>query len=98
VVPLALDRKSRMATGAELGELLRPGVAGDVIRCKAELMPGGRWLKITPVQPLAVGEYALVELLGQASWNADVWDFGIDPRAAENHNSFSPLTAASPAP
>lgn len=34
--------------------------------------------ELTPAQPLAPGEYALGELIGQ-KLNINVWDFGIDP-------------------
>ena len=42
---------------------------------RTEISPG--LFKLTPVQPLAVGEYALGELL-QEKLNLDLWDFGVD--------------------
>ena len=56
----------------------------DVIELREEPQPGGRWLKLTPEQPLEFGEYALVEVLSQQAVNLDVWDFGIHPDAPEN--------------
>ena len=62
----------------------------DVIEMKAEDLPGGHWMKLTPVQPLDPGEYALVEVLSSHELNQDVWDFGIHPDAAENTEAIHP--------
>jgi len=56
----------------------------DIIEMKAEVLPGGHWMKLTPLQPLDFGEYALIEILGANAVNLDVWDFGIHSDAPEN--------------
>jgi hypothetical protein len=62
----------------------------DVIEMKHELMPGGHWLKVTPVEPLAFGEYALIEVLDDRNVNLNVWSFGVHPTAVENVEAIRP--------
>ncbi len=62
----------------------------DVIEMREEPQPGGRWLKLTPEQPLEFGEYALVEVLSAQAVNVDVWDFGVHADAPENLEAIRP--------
>ncbi len=63
----------------------------DVIPTTAQVLPGNRWLKLTPKQPLTIGDYALMEVLGPGEVNLSVWDFRIDPQSPENKNAIMPL-------
>jgi hypothetical protein len=63
----------------------------DVIAAKSEVMPGKHWLKLTPSQPLTIGEYALVEILSASDINQTVWDFRVDPRLGDNPGSIGPI-------
>jgi hypothetical protein len=63
----------------------------DVIPMTAEVLPGKHWLKLTPKEPLKIGEYALVEILDSKDMNANVWDFQVNPRAGLNESALVPL-------
>lgn len=62
----------------------------DVIEVKAELLPGGKWVKLTPREKLEFGEYALVEVLSAQDVNLNVWDFGVHSAVKENVEAIRP--------
>lgn len=63
----------------------------DTIPTKVEMLPGKHWLKIVPQQSLAIGQYALVEILSPSDISESVWDFGVDPRLGDNPGSIGPI-------
>lgn len=58
----------------------------------------GGWFKVTPSEPLTLGEYALIEMAPNHAINLEVWDFGINPKAPANPNAWKPEEKASPQP
>jgi hypothetical protein len=63
----------------------------DTVPTKVEVLPGKHWLKLTPIQPLVIGEYALVEIISASEMNQSVWDFRVDPQLGENVGSIGPI-------
>src|SRR5262249_11841754 len=69
----------------------------SLIPTTAEQLTGG-WVKVTPKEPLAPGEYAIVEMLGKDGMNLYVWDFGVNPSAPANMLVRRPDASASAPP
>ncbi len=67
-----------------------------LVKTTATRVSGG-WLKLTPQESLAPGEYVVVEMAkqeetGKEGMNLYVWDFGVNPKAPANPNPWKPST------
>ncbi|MGC2819721.1 MAG: hypothetical protein WA198_08555 [Candidatus Sulfotelmatobacter sp.] len=51
---------------------------------------GTGWLKLTPTQDLAPGEYAVVEMKGDQGMNLFIWPFSVNPNGPANANPWTP--------
>ena len=85
----------RVVSGIKIGVAGKVTQTEDVIPTTMQALPGNRWVKLTPQQPLTIGDYALMELLGPGEVNLSVWDFRIDPRGPDNKNALIPLQRSS---
>jgi hypothetical protein len=56
------------------------------------------WLKLTPTEDLAPGEYAIVETNQSEGMNLYIWPFSVNPNAPANANPWTPDTKPEPSP
>ena len=85
----------RVVSGIKIGVAGKVTQTEDVIPTTAQVLPGNRWIRLTPQQPLTIGDYALMEVLGPGEVNLSVWDFRIDPQGPDNKNALMPLQRSS---
>jgi hypothetical protein len=92
--------RAEMKNGARVVGNLKISTSGKtsqqstVVPATVEKLGTGEWVKITPVGDLAPGEYAVVEMLGPDEMNLYVWDFGVNPAAPANPNTWQPAPKA----
>ncbi len=91
IVKVVRQGDSRVIYAVQVRKLGEAEAPGQKIAMKKMVMAGGHWLKVSPVDVLEPGEYALVELLGGPEVNKDVWDFGVNPSAPENVGALLPV-------
>ena len=83
-----IARVSRKKESRVIGNL-KVAITGKLSQ-EQQLVPttaqvfAGPWIKLSALQPLPAGEYAVVEMLGEKEMNLYVWDFGLDPSAPES--------------
>jgi hypothetical protein len=85
----------RVVSGIKIGMAGKVTQTEDVIPTTVQVLPGNRWIRLTPKEPLTIGDFALMELLGPGEVNLSVWDFRIDPQGPDNKNALIPLQRSS---
>lgn len=91
IVRLQTRRNLRVIGAMNISMLGKVSHSENIVETTTQILPGKRWMKVIPKEPLSFGEYALMEVLSPQDVNLDVWDFGVDPRAPENKNARTPL-------
>jgi hypothetical protein len=86
----------RVIGAVRISRLGKTTQSEDIVPTNAEILPGKHWMKLTPKEPLPVGEYALMEILAPGVINLDVWDFGVSPNSPENRHPITPVHDANP--
>ncbi len=94
IVRLQLKKGKRIVGDIKTNPLGKATQEQNLVQTTSLKLTGG-WIKITPVNALEAGEYAVVEMLGKGGMNTYVWDFGVNPAAPANPNS---VKAEEPAP
>jgi hypothetical protein len=79
-----LEKKKGVRVAANMNVAVSGKITQKGNWIKSMSTPLGDWVKVTPVEPLTPGEYAVVELLDKGQINLYVWDFGVDPSAPAN--------------
>ena len=87
ILALRVGRNERTAAAEDVDEIVRGSTDPEVTQTTKTILPGGRWMKIVPQNPLLIGQYALVEILAPGELNLDVWAFGVNPQAPDNVNT-----------
>ena len=101
VVPFDRFRivRTKVKNGKRIVGDLKRNVTGKVsqdqntVKTTIDRVNGG-WLKLTPIEDLAPGEYAVIEMKGNEGMNLYVWDFSVDPKGAANANPWKPEVKA----
>lgn len=101
LVRLSLWKGERIATAQQLSGLATGGAvdgSAPIVALEKHILPGGRWMRLEPQSALNLGQYTLIEILPSdgvtRGFNADGWDFGVNPMAPDNKGSFGPIEPA----
>jgi hypothetical protein len=95
--------RTKVKNGKRIVGDLKRNVTGKVtqdqntVKTTIDRVNGG-WLKLTPIEDLAPGEYAVIEMKGNEGMNLYVWDFSVDPKAPANANPWKPDVKPAQAP
>jgi hypothetical protein len=90
IVRMQVKGDKRIAGNIKISMVGKVSQQQSLMATSAEVMPGTAWVKLTPKAPLAPGEYAVAEMLGDEGMNLYVWDFGVNPNAPANPGAWKP--------
>jgi hypothetical protein len=84
--------KVRVVSNLKISLLGKVKEQRELVPTRSEKLTGD-WMKVVPEAPLQPGEYALVEMVSGEQMNIYVWDFGVDPKAPPNRQTWAPKKA-----
>ena len=89
IVRVQVKKGKRIIGDIKISPLGKATQEQNLVQTTSLKLTGG-WIKITPVNALEPGEYAVVEMLGKEGMNTYVWDFGLNPAAPANAGALIP--------
>ena len=89
IVRVQLKKGKRIVGDIKISPLGKASQEQSLILTSSQRLTGG-WVKLTPINALEPGEYAVVEMLGKDGINTYVWDFGVNPAAPPNAAALKP--------
>jgi hypothetical protein len=89
IVRAEIKNGKRIAGGLKIAPYGKVKADERFVPATVQELTGG-WVKVSPQQPMATGEYAIVEMLGKEGMNLYVWDFGVNPTAPPNTSAVKP--------
>jgi hypothetical protein len=89
IVRVQVKKGKRIVGDIKISPLGKASQEQNLILTSSQRLTGG-WVKLTPVNALESGEYAVVEMLGKDGINTYVWDFGVNPAAPPNAAALKP--------
>jgi hypothetical protein len=95
IVRVQVKKGKRIVGDIKVNPLGKASQEQNLVITTSQRLTGG-WVKITPVNALEAGEYAVVEMLGKDAINTYVWDFGVNPAAPANASALKPEPPAQP--
>lgn len=97
LVRVAVKKDARIVANLKITFTGKASEQSIAVPANVEKLGTGQWVKLTPAQDLAAGEYAVVEMLDPQEMNLYVWDFGVNPKAPANPNTLQPDKAGAEA-
>jgi hypothetical protein len=89
IIRIDVKGNKRVAGAVKIAVTGKTTTDERLVAATAATMTGG-WIKLTPTEPLATGEYAIAEIMGKEGMNLYVWDFGVNPSAPANAFTWKP--------
>ena len=90
LVRVAVKKDNRIVANLKITFTGKASQQSVSVPANVEKLGTGEWVKLTPAQDLAAGEYAVVEMLDPQEMNLYVWDFGVNPNAPANPDTLQP--------
>ena len=90
LVRVAVKKDTRIVANLKITFTGKASQQSISVPANVDKLGTGQWVKLTPAQDLAAGEYAVVEMLDPQEMNLYVWDFGVNSNAPANPNTLQP--------